>query len=169
PPPVDWVKVNIDGSVLSPGNAAAVGGVLRDSEGWNLTAFAANLGSCSIMRAELRAAEIRLQLAWDMSVKMVIVELDSQAAISSIKGLGPLDSRHGPIIHHIQQLRAREWQVVFKHTYRETNRVVDLLAHMGHGLSLGSHLVTVRPPNIRSALLSDCIGVSSPRQILINS
>ncbi|CAN1815926.1 Putative ribonuclease H protein At1g65750 [Linum perenne] len=51
PPSNEWFKINTDGSVIQPGNAATAGGVIRDSEGRSLAAFSANLGSCSIMRA----------------------------------------------------------------------------------------------------------------------
>ncbi|CAN1161396.1 Putative ribonuclease H protein At1g65750, partial [Linum perenne] len=165
----DWVKINSDGSVLSPGSLAAAGGIIRDCHGHNLITFAANLGSCSIMRAELRAAEIGLQLAWDLGVKKVILELDSQAAVHSINGQLPLDSRHGPIIHHIQQMRDRDWQVRVLHAYRETNQVADHLAHLGHSVSYGTHIIDPCPPNIRSAIFSDCTGASFPRLISINS
>ncbi|CAN1174969.1 Putative ribonuclease H protein At1g65750, partial [Linum perenne] len=103
-----------------------------------------------------------LTRAWDLGFRKVILELDSLAAILSIEGPPVFDSRHGPIVHHIQQLRCREWQVVVRHCYREANRVADLFAHLGHSQELGIHFPILFPPNIRSALLSDCMGSRSP-------
>ncbi|CAN1297774.1 Putative ribonuclease H protein At1g65750 [Linum perenne] len=114
------------------------------------------------MRAELRAATLGLSLAWDMG-------LDSLAAIAAIKGTPESDTRHGHTIQQVRELCNRHWVVNLTHTYREGNRVADLLAHLGHSLAFGNHLITNCNPDIRMALLSDCIGVSFPRSISNNT
>ncbi|CAN1748078.1 Putative ribonuclease H protein At1g65750 [Linum perenne] len=169
PPPDGWVKINIDGSVIQHTNSAAAGGIIRDGQGRKLEAFAANLGTCSIMRAELRAAEIGLHIVWDLGVRKVILELDSSAALASILGSDSEDTRHGHIIQQICMLRDRQWQVKIQHTYRETNQVADLLAHLGHTQPFGTHFICNFPSDILAALRSDCIGVAFPRLISINS
>ncbi|CAN1837252.1 Putative ribonuclease H protein At1g65750 [Linum perenne] len=121
------------------------------------------------MRAELRAADIGLQLAWERGFKNVILELDSLAAVHSITGQSPLDSRHGPIIHHIQEMWDKDWQVRVVHSYRESNHVADRLAHLGHSVSFGTHFFDTCPPHIRSVIFIDCTGASYPRLIHINS
>ncbi|CAN1775903.1 hypothetical protein LINPERHAP1_LOCUS13478, partial [Linum perenne] len=68
----------------------------------------------------------------------------------------------------VRELCNRYWTVNITHTYREGNRVADLLSHLGHSLAFGSHLITDCNPDIRMALLSDCIGVSFPRSIFNN-
>ncbi|CAN1138923.1 hypothetical protein LINPERPRIM_LOCUS24364 [Linum perenne] len=105
------------------------------------------LGSCSITRA----AEIGLTRALDLGFRKVILELDSLAAVISIEGPPVVDSRHGPIVHHIQQLRCRKWQVVVLHCYREANRAADLFAHFGHSRELGTHF-----PAFISSEYSEC-------------
>ncbi|CAN1121589.1 Putative ribonuclease H protein At1g65750 [Linum perenne] len=86
PPHDDWLKINTNDSVTQPHSLAAAGGVIRDHQGRNLAAFLTNLGYCSIMRAELRAAEIGLANAWELGAKKVILELDSLAAVHVIEG-----------------------------------------------------------------------------------
>ncbi|CAN0926475.1 hypothetical protein LINGRAHAP2_LOCUS35366 [Linum grandiflorum] len=54
------------------------------------------------------------------------------------------------------------------HTYREGNRVADLLAHQGHSLSFGLHLITCFSSDIIDCLKAYSIGVSFPRSIVIN-
>ncbi|CAN1138929.1 Putative ribonuclease H protein At1g65750 [Linum perenne] len=168
-PPDDWVKVNTDGSVRAPDNLAAAGGFVRNSHGRILGAFSANLGSCSVMRAELRGADLGLQLAWNLGVKKVILELDSRAAVQSINGEEEFDSRHGPILFHIRQMMQKNWNVKVQHSYRETNRVADLLANWGHDLRLGVHQFSQCPPHIAREIVNDCIRVAFPRLISINS
>ncbi|CAN1811102.1 hypothetical protein LINPERHAP1_LOCUS26131, partial [Linum perenne] len=102
---------------------------------------------------------IGLARAWDLGIKKVILELE---VVSSIEGASTEDSRHGLIVHQIQQLRSWEWQVVVRHFYREANQVVGLFAHFGHSKALGTHFSISYPTNIRSALLSNCIGFSFP-------
>ncbi|CAN1128830.1 hypothetical protein LINPERHAP2_LOCUS4880 [Linum perenne] len=66
-------------------------------------------------------------------------------------------------------MRKREWQVIVQHSFRESNRVADLLANLGHSFRLGVHQIIDFPPNIRRAILTNCIWVSFPRLIPINS
>ncbi|CAN1779029.1 Putative ribonuclease H protein At1g65750 [Linum perenne] len=165
PPPDDWLKINTDGSVIHPHSLAAAGGIIRDFQGHAIDGFSANLGACSIMRAELLAAEIGLTRAWDLGAKKVILELDSLAAVLSIQELSAWDTRHGLTLRQIQLLRSRDWQAVVQHCYREANRAADLLAHLGHSFSLGTHPIVSWSSNIRSVCFSDCTGVSHPRTI----
>ncbi|CAN1148062.1 hypothetical protein LINPERPRIM_LOCUS37877, partial [Linum perenne] len=106
PPADDWLKINTDDSVIQPHGHAATR-VIRDNQGRDLTLFSANLGSCSIMRTKLRAAEIGLAKAWELRAKKVIFELDSIAVVLAIEESSSWDSRHGPIIFQIHQLRSR--------------------------------------------------------------
>ncbi|CAN1801861.1 Putative ribonuclease H protein At1g65750 [Linum perenne] len=168
PAPDEWITVHTDGSVIQPQNLAAGGGIIRNSEGRKLAAFAANFGSCTIMRAELRAALLGMEYAWEMGARKVNVQLDSLAALSSIQADPDLDGRHSQTLKRIWDLRQRNWVVNFTHTYREGNQVADLLAHLGHSLALGSHSIVDGNSDIRRALLSDCIGVAFPRSINMN-
>ncbi|CAN1176701.1 hypothetical protein LINPERHAP2_LOCUS32681 [Linum perenne] len=53
PAPDGWAIVNTDIFVLQHSNQAAAGGIIRDWRGHRLAVFSANLGSCTIIRAEL--------------------------------------------------------------------------------------------------------------------
>ncbi|CAN1729282.1 Putative ribonuclease H protein At1g65750 [Linum perenne] len=168
PAPDDWITVNCDGSVIHPHGQAAAGGIIRDSSGRRLAVFAANLGTCTITRAELRAAAIGLELAWEMQVRKVHLQTDSSTSVLAITNPQQEDSRHGHILQHIRQLMQRNWMVTVSHIYRERNRVADLLAHHGHSLSLGSHFNFVCSSDIERATCSDIVGVCFPRLISSN-
>ncbi|CAN1144094.1 Putative ribonuclease H protein At1g65750 [Linum perenne] len=169
PAPDEWITINTDGSVIQPPSLAAGGGVIRNSEGRKLAAFAANFGRCTIMRAELRAALLGMKYAWEIGARKVNIQLDSVAAISSIQGNPELDGRHNHTLNRIRELRQRNWVVTFTHTYREGNRVADLLAHLGHSLALGSHSLIDGNSDIRLVLLNDCMRVTFPRSINVNN
>ncbi|CAN1223333.1 hypothetical protein LINPERPRIM_LOCUS2047, partial [Linum perenne] len=53
-----------DGSLYSHNSRAAVRGLIRDSKGRVITSYAVNLGSYSIMSAELRDIIGDMRLAW---------------------------------------------------------------------------------------------------------
>ncbi|CAN1801944.1 hypothetical protein LINPERHAP1_LOCUS23174, partial [Linum perenne] len=78
------LKINTDGSVIHANSFAAVGGIIRDYQGHEIDALLANLGACSILRAELRVVKIGLNRAWNLGAKKVIRELDSLAGVLSI-------------------------------------------------------------------------------------
>ncbi|CAN1809534.1 Putative ribonuclease H protein At1g65750 [Linum perenne] len=117
--PSDCITINTDGSVLQPHSRAAAGDILRTFLGRPVSTFAANLGRCSIMRAELRAAEIGLKIAWDMGYKKVHLQLDSLAAVTAILGDQEEDSRHGRTLESIDELRNRNWEITISHIFRE--------------------------------------------------
>ncbi|CAN1142663.1 Putative ribonuclease H protein At1g65750 [Linum perenne] len=147
---------------------AAAGGILRDWQGRKVAVFAANLGSCSIMRAELRAAEFGLQLAWKLGFRKIHLQMDSKSAITSIQGKNEEDSRHWQTIRSIHNWLAKEWEVRVSHVFREANRVADLLAHHGHNLDFGISVDCAYPSVIDREIWNDFIGASSPRVILFN-
>ncbi|CAN1178066.1 hypothetical protein LINPERHAP2_LOCUS33467 [Linum perenne] len=104
-----------------------------------------------------------------MGFRRVNIQIDSLAAIAAIKGNPDTDGRHSQIIQQIRRLCTHQWSVKLTHTYREGNRVADLLAHLGHSLAFRSHLLTDCNTDIRMALLSDCIRVSFPHPLINNT
>ncbi|CAN1167478.1 Putative ribonuclease H protein At1g65750 [Linum perenne] len=120
------------------------------------------------MRAEFRAAEIGLMIAWDMGFKKVHLQLDSMAALTAILGDQEEDSRHGRTLEAIFELRSRDWEVTISHTFREGNRVADLLAHHGHSLDFGFHVDCIYPHEVDRAIWDDHVGTCFPRTIPVN-
>ncbi|CAN1814851.1 hypothetical protein LINPERHAP1_LOCUS27249 [Linum perenne] len=62
PAPEGFITINTDGSVIQPSKHAAGGGIIRDWQGRKITAFAVNLGICSIMRRSSRLPILVLKL-----------------------------------------------------------------------------------------------------------
>ena len=55
PPPIGWLKLNVDASVKGPMDKTSVGGVLQDSNGKWIWGFAASIGQDLVDGAELQA------------------------------------------------------------------------------------------------------------------
>ncbi|KAL6293667.1 hypothetical protein ACE6H2_001809 [Prunus campanulata] len=79
PPPLDWIKLNFDGSVR--GNLAATGFVIRDWNGNVRLAGAKNSGQVSITVAECLALRDGLAHAIHNGWRKVLVEGDSKLII----------------------------------------------------------------------------------------
>ncbi|CAN1144586.1 Putative ribonuclease H protein At1g65750 [Linum perenne] len=148
PGSVNWVTVNVDGSVLRGPTRAAAGGAVRTEDGRAVGAFVANLGSCSVTRAELRGAVLGLELAWSMGYRFVELQLDSRAAIALIQQTGEPSHQHALEVLACQELCRRSWVVKIQHTYREGNKVADFLANRGHEFPFGVFLFPISDCNL---------------------
>ncbi|CAN1822651.1 Putative ribonuclease H protein At1g65750 [Linum perenne] len=49
-----WFTLNTGGSFRPSSNLVAAGGIIRDDQGRFVSAFVSNLGSCSVVRAEMK-------------------------------------------------------------------------------------------------------------------
>ncbi|CAI0402255.1 unnamed protein product [Linum tenue] len=75
---------------------------------------------------------------------------------------------HYILISQIRQLLSRDWQVEFKHVFREGIVAADFLASLGHSLSVGEHTITTPYPTLNHLLLYDVMGIQTPRFVLNN-
>ncbi|CAI0551222.1 unnamed protein product [Linum tenue] len=166
PPPPEWVTLNSDNSIHTDSSHASVGGLIRDHTGRCLAAYAINLGSCSITRAELRGAIEGLQLAWDTGHRRARVELDYLCAVQLLQSLDALDHQQTDIIQRFRELLTRQWEFVVSHVFGEGNKCVDHLASHGHLLPLGYHSMSCSDPALLNYIMYDCQGISEPRLIL---
>ncbi|CAI0435346.1 unnamed protein product [Linum tenue] len=165
PPPTGWVCVNTDGSVRQPESKAAAGGLIRDELGRCRGAFTANLGVCTITRAELVGAIHGLKMAWDQGHKKVQLLLDSITAIRILSAGEKQNQRYYNITRQFQELINRNWEVQVSHTYRECNRAADFLANKGHEVSVGNHIVSSSDSGLSFWILYDSMGIAQDRLI----
>ncbi|CAI0401688.1 unnamed protein product [Linum tenue] len=119
PPPSDWITLNTDRSVKRPDSSAAAGGLLRDSLGRCLGAFASNLGACTITRAELMGAIQGLKLAWQLGHRKVQLRTDSTTAISIMSSHTTYGGRYHNLWSQLQDLINQEWEIEISHTFRK--------------------------------------------------
>ncbi|CAN1840857.1 Putative ribonuclease H protein At1g65750, partial [Linum perenne] len=168
PAPEGFVTINTDRSYLPQNGNAAAGGILRDWMGRPLAVFAANLGACSITRAELRAADIGLRIAWDLGYRRAHLQLDSMVAVGAISNQQTNVTRHSQTIKNIHELLERDWDVTTYHVYREGNKVADRFALLGHSLNFGTFINCLYPPDIDKIIWDDYIGACFPRLIIPN-
>ncbi|CAL1404640.1 unnamed protein product [Linum trigynum] len=165
PPPTGWIVVNSDGSVQQHNSAAAAGGLLRDHLGRCVGAFVANLGSCSITRAEIVGALTGLQIAWDQGYRKVLLRLDSTAAMDFLTSKDHDSRRYHNLTRRFQELLKRNWEVHISHSYRECNKAADYLANKAHGFRLGTHCFDISDSGLNFWILYDTLGITQDRLI----
>ncbi|CAN1756296.1 Putative ribonuclease H protein At1g65750 [Linum perenne] len=93
-----WCTLNSDGSLYSNNNCAAAGGFIRDHEGRQIVAFAANMSSCLIMRAELRWIIEGMNLAWEKGIKKLCIQTHSMVVVSLLNDTSNLHHRHASLM-----------------------------------------------------------------------
>ena len=71
-PPVDWAKLNTNGSALGYLRKVAGGGLIRDHNGDWVTGFARSLGYTNSFLAELWALRDGLTLAKDLNLNNLL-------------------------------------------------------------------------------------------------
>ncbi|KAJ1418140.1 Ribonuclease H domain [Sesbania bispinosa] len=165
-PEPGWVKVNVDGSVLHHSLLAGCGGLFRGPDGRWLCGFIYNLGRSNVLLAELRGIETTLRIAWEKGYQQIWVESDSLTAINLINHGNSETHLYAHVLRHINLWKQKDWRVIFSHTFREGNQVVDCLANLSHSRNLGLHMLSEPPGECSSLLWQDSIGVSFSRSIL---
>lgn len=77
PPPVSWIKFNIDGAHNNNNHHISAGGIARDHLGNCVFGFYQFIGTGNSFLAEVWAAVIALTLACDLNLKLVWLKSDS--------------------------------------------------------------------------------------------
>jgi ribonuclease HI len=153
PPLLNWIKCNTDG--VSNGNPgiASCGGIFRDHNANFVYAFAEPLGRETAFFAELCGALKAIELAFEKNWVNLWLETDSTLVVAAFKNPNnpvawPLRNRWKNAMFMLSQMNC-----IITHTYREGNKVADLIANFGLSLS-DSTSWTVGPDFLLAAL--DC-------------
>ncbi|KAK8593842.1 hypothetical protein V6N13_042595 [Hibiscus sabdariffa] len=120
-------KINTDRSCKGSNGRTSCGGVIRVHLGEWMRDFSKFVGCCSSLEAELWSVYSGIFMAWNMSLRNVIVESDCVEAIKLIHH----DDRLGgslAIVRYIREFYKKDWCLSFICINRNNNRVVDALA-----------------------------------------
>ncbi|CAN0919581.1 Putative ribonuclease H protein At1g65750 [Linum grandiflorum] len=161
--------LSTDGSLRSPTKSTAAGGVIHTDIWRFVKAFASNLGSCSITRAEMRVIVDGLQLAWTLGIRRIQVHSDSMAAITILAKDSELDHQHAVLVLQFNEICSRQWEINLSHIYREENNAADYLANLRHSLTYGMHLFDFPDRGLSHWFHYDLIGIFLPRLISVSN
>ncbi|KAL2925579.1 hypothetical protein RDABS01_033451 [Bienertia sinuspersici] len=95
-PLTNWFALNTDGAAKGTPGLTGRGGIIHNSNGWYVVAFAVNLGICSAFKAELRAAIHGLHLAKELGLNKIILQMDNQSCIQALQSEELICFSHDP-------------------------------------------------------------------------
>lgn len=156
-------KLNCDGVVCGLGSNSSAGGVIRNHDGNFSLGFASNLGSRSVIKAELHAIRMGIQLARLKGFQKAVIEFDSLFAIRFVKDGCSSSHPLFNLISDIQDLLLLERNFCLEHVLCEANQVVDCFAKYGLNLDSCSRCFSCIPYFASSALKADLMGTCFPR------
>ncbi|KAG2726715.1 hypothetical protein I3760_01G126500 [Carya illinoinensis] len=134
-PSPGWLKLNVDGVVLSNLGRSGLGAVLRDHTGKVLMAVsqpALEVGGSEPL--ELMAIFRGLQMCATMGIPKILVESDSLLCIEGLQYNNMHQSLLGGLYMEIQSLVSRFVCCDFSHVYREGNQVAHRLARFASSI-----------------------------------
>ncbi|KAH9706368.1 hypothetical protein KPL70_012184 [Citrus sinensis] len=132
-------------------------------EEFGIGGISANLGVCSVIKAELWGVLHGLRMAWDLGYRRIQVGTDNCSVVQLIKENNANVTEFSNIIEMIKELIRRDWRIQIDHIYREANSAADFLSTHALSLPLGVHFFHSVPSGLRSILYSDMYGVAHPR------
>ncbi|KAK2641274.1 hypothetical protein Ddye_023037 [Dipteronia dyeriana] len=138
PPAPGWTKVNTDGAALSSPCAGGCGGIFRNCRAFVKGCFAVPLDHVFAFEAELLAASIAINFAWQNGWHRIWLEGDSFYVVQLLSSRSeqvPWRIRHA-WQRCIYQISKMEFQV--SHIFREGNQVADALSKHALGLEVDS-------------------------------
>ncbi|KAE8694600.1 hypothetical protein F3Y22_tig00110777pilonHSYRG00077 [Hibiscus syriacus] len=128
-------KLNTDGAIHIGTMEVACGGVIRDHIGAWVAGFSRSLGRCTAFQAELWNVKEGLEIAWNMVVRVLNMELDNQEVATRLN-LDP-QLNEPLLIKRIRGVLCRQWKTTINYIPRESNKLVDSLAGLGRKRNLG--------------------------------
>lgn len=160
-PSPGFVKLNTNGS--RRGNGATGGGIVRDSKGELLLAFATKFSHQDAFQAELDAMVKGLKLCAARLFNRIEVETDSELSVKMIRYKTPEAWRYSNTVHKIRKLLTAASMVQF--VVRESYKVADALALWAYTTDddVLSHSMMELPSHIRKLVFFDRIGLHSFR------
>uniref|UniRef100_A0A2N9ESQ0 Reverse transcriptase domain-containing protein n=2 Tax=Fagus sylvatica TaxID=28930 RepID=A0A2N9ESQ0_FAGSY len=110
---------------------AGGGGVIRNHVGDWVGSFSRTIGVTTSIQAKLRALKDGLNLAIDLRILHLEIEMDSLVAVELVKSITTPNAFFSTIVTDCRSLMKRFEICSLKHIFREANGCADLLAKAG--------------------------------------
>ena len=130
-PPVQWVKLNSDGSSMGNPGRVGGGGIIRNVEGKWIKGYARAIGNTNSVAVELWALRDGIQLCLELNLRAVIIELDAMLVVNLLRSTNHNPNGNNNLVADCREGMARIPRVKIQHCYREANKCADALARRG--------------------------------------
>ena len=153
-PPSNWFKLNTNGASCGNPRRAGGGGVIRDSAGKWVRGFARSIGSTTSIIAEFWALRDGLQLAIQLGVQYLEVELDAKVVLDVINSRNSPNAAYSSLLFDCRLLLEKIPHITVKHVFREANRSANALARIGCNLQEDLVFFYYPPSEVVATLVS---------------
>ena len=155
-PPVNFVKVNLDGAIFPEENKSGVGVVDRDDKGLVLGSCTKHLAQpYSAVEVEAMAAATALEFASKLGVRRVILEGDSLVVMKALHEDEQSLSPTGLLLEDVRFFSQRFEELLYSRTKREGNVVAHSLARYANSIPDFSVWKEDVPPRIQIFVQAD--------------
>jgi len=164
-PSISNYKLNTDGSALNNSGKIGGGGILRDSNGTIIYAFAIPLGEGTNNQAEVQAASYGLNWCIQHGYQNIILEVDSELLTKWFLQISDPPWRLSRFVQELHDIAKQCTYVHCVHTYREANNTTDLLSKQSHKQDIIQHYYTPNqlPKAVRGSYILEKMGIQSFR------
>ena len=126
-----------------------------------------NIGAQSITIAQLWGVYEGIQLAWNLGIKKLLIEVDNKYVVQMMEHEVVRINGHSSLILAIHSLLSKEWQVHIKHVHHEENFTVDCLTGEAWNYSFGFHILDGPPNNLLHWLDYDAREITADRLVMV--
>lgn len=156
----------MDGAAKGSPGPAGGGAIIRNHRGQFVSALSTNLGHSSSFKAEATALVRGLELAMNLQIANLIVQLDNLACVQVLRSKKWERNECSHLIEHaIKLIESPAWTVKIIHVYREGNRAADWLANHGVAQHIRLQIFPSAPLELSRIIDEDIRGVAIPRLI----
>jgi ribonuclease HI len=139
--------------------------VIRDSCGLWVGGFSRTIGHTTSVQAELRALLDGMQLALELHITHLDIEMDSLVSVDLVLSNSVANVFLRSIVDDCRCMMEKFASVTLKHIYREANACADLLAKEGCSQLLPFISFTAPPASVLECLAFDCSNSVCTRMI----
>ena len=165
PPPLNWFKLNSDGSSMGNPGLAGGGGIIRDSVGRWVKGYARAIGVTTSVAAELWALRDGIRLCISLNLPAMEIELDAKVVADFMRSNNSRANSSDVIIADCIEDLKKIPLVRILHYFREANKCVDALARRGALLPQDFMIFMNPPPEVVMLLSLDAVGTLYDRFI----
>lgn len=165
-PQEGWYTLNTDGAAKGSPGPAGGGAIIRDHGGRFIMGMSTNFGHCNSFRAELLALCKGLEMAQNLQIRQLVVQVDNLSCVQILQRNATGDGECAHLINQCNQMiNDSSWKIKIMHVYREGNRAADWLANQGVSQDNRLTFLDSIPIALARILDEDSRGVALPRFI----
>lgn len=105
-------------------------GTLRDNTIFWHGGFSHGTGSTSFLKAEMKAIQIGLHLAYDRGYRGIILQIGNKVVYQAVNKNETITKSCKTYLNNMKQILNRDWKIRVIHIFREANKTMNALANL---------------------------------------